>query len=1204
VSKLERQLVLFDFVTELLGGNYSDLVASMKGADLGTAPGGQSYFFSVLDSRGAHLKIDRSSLAEYDSNILTYESSLGRHRSSFRFTYFQYLAALYSEIYLDHLASDRRALLDDLRGFQRKRYSVPRYEDADLDKLSLWMATGSGKTLLAHVHLLQWKLFRPFEPDNIVLVTPNAVLSEQHIEELALSGVSARRADLTGDAGDVQVIEITKLYVDGADTDSRRGGVSLPVSMFEGRNLVLVDEGHKGSTSAKDMAEERKWRDIRKALVRRGGFTIEYSATFAQITDKDEDLLGEYSKSILVDYGYRRFWEDKYGKDYRVVNLTEEGAYDTSELLLAGLLILYEQRRFFEDHPREVQEYNLEAPLMVFVGATVTGKEESEVLEVVKFLDRILLDSDWAIEGIGKLLRGKSGLPSDLFSHTYPYLNSGDSPDKVYASLCESIFHGQGRLAMHHIRRADGEIGLRTMDASEDLYCGVINVGSAAQFFNKAEEAGIAAGEDDHISPSLFARINDDGSPVNLLVGSRKFIEGWSSWRVSTMGLLNVGKNSGPQVIQLFGRGIRLKGLGMKLQRSEGVAGDHPEHLHLLETLHILGVKADYMKTFNETIRREGLPPPVARALPIKLSDGIDDRHLLHPDPGDYRFDAEILSFDPGALGDWKAELDLVPKFTVAGGIDVHVAQEGAEPFRDALLPLGSVDGEQAFLRGLEYKRQRRWSNIYLTRQAVYEYLSGHVKLRAPESLFSPLSDREIDVLQRSADDAVRRGLERFAYTEQRKRENEHLSTRSIKQRHPNFPRPWARSGDDTPAYLLEVPEDLVTAVDKVIEGMAGGNIEAWDEMAEPLPRLFLDFHLYAPLLVDERGEVEGQQTLLASKVRSIPQGLVASEVTFIRDLRDTWLDLTSDPDWDGWSLHVLRNLPKRGVGFFTTAGFYPDFLVWLTMKAAQALAFVEPHGMVIWDQTKVDLLKHIRETNLDIPMLAYIVTKTEPRSVGAIGGIEHREDWFRDRHILFQDGTGYIQTILEELRQAIEEVTAGKKDGQALAFARSIQIVPDTAEIEDDKFKTLLPVYDLEAAAGHFGEGRAVELEGWVEVPERTLSEDMFVARVVGSSMEPRIADGDLCIFRQYRGGTRRDRIMLVQWAGPSDPDTGGSYAVKKFSREQQLIEDGELRGVRVTLSPINPEYEPITLTIEHADEVAAVAEYVDRLGPTDGPH
>jgi len=87
----------------------------------------------------------------------------------------------------------------------------------------------------------------------------------------------------------------------------------------------------------------------------------------------------------------------------------------------------------------------------------------------------------------------------------------------------------------------------------------------------------------------------------------RKFIEGWSSWRVSNVGLLNIGRQEGAQIIQLFGRGVRLKGKGFSLKRSSALPGDHPAHVRLLETLNIFAVRANYMALFRNCLEREGV---------------------------------------------------------------------------------------------------------------------------------------------------------------------------------------------------------------------------------------------------------------------------------------------------------------------------------------------------------------------------------------------------------------------------------------------------------------------------------------------------------------------------------------------------------------------------------------------------------------------
>lgn len=113
-------------------------------------------------------------------------------------------------------------------------------------------------------------------------------------------------------------------------------------------------------------------------------------------------------------------------------------------------------------------------------------------------------------------------------------------------------------------------------------------------------------------SGSLFHGINTPTSPVNLLIGSKKFTEGWNSWRVSTMGLMNVGQTEGSQIIQLFGRGVRLKGYNSSLKRSSKVQlpdeVQRPSHIGVLETLSIFGIRADYMAQFRDFLEEEGLP--------------------------------------------------------------------------------------------------------------------------------------------------------------------------------------------------------------------------------------------------------------------------------------------------------------------------------------------------------------------------------------------------------------------------------------------------------------------------------------------------------------------------------------------------------------------------------------------------------------------
>ena len=93
--------------------------------------------------------------------------------------------------------------------------------------------------------------------------------------------------------------------------------------------------------------------------------------------------------------------------------------------------------------------------------------------------------------------------------------------------------------------------------------------------------------------------------------------------------------------------------------------------------------------------------------------------------------------------------------------------------------------------------------------------------------------------------------------------------------------------------------------------------------------------------------------------------------------------------------------------------------------------------------------------------------------------------------------------------------------------------------------FEMHLPVCSLRAAAGKFGEGQAVEEEGWVEVPGMRLRQGVFVTEVVGKSIEPRIPDGSVCIFRAPIPGSRQGTIVGVQHHSIHCPETGGRYTL-----------------------------------------------------------
>jgi len=134
--------------------------------------------------------------------------------------------------------------------------------------------------------------------------------------------------------------------------------------------------------------------------------------------------------------------------------------------------------------------------------------------------------------------------------------------------------------------------------------------------------------------------------------------------------------------------------------------------------------------------------------------------------------------------------------------------------------------------------------------------------------------------------------------------------------------------------------------------------------------------------------------------------------------------------------------------------------------------------------------------------------------------------------------------------------------------------------------FVTHLPLYSLRAAATRFGEDMEVEPLDWIHVPEGLrLNADMFVARVVGRSMEPLIPDGSLCIFRHTVVGSRQGKLLLIQNRAASA--TGGEFTIKRYSSRKVVSPDG-WRHERIRLEPLNPEFEAWDLEPAELDEGA----------------
>ena len=180
------------------------------------------------------------------------------------------------------------------------------------------------------------------------------------------------------------------------------------------------------------------------------------------------------------------------------------------------------------------------------------------------------------------------------------------------------------------------------------------------------------------------------------------------------------------------------------------------------------------------------------------------------------------------------------------------------------------------------------------------------------------------------------------------------------------------------------------------------------------------------------------------------------------------------------------------------------------------------------------------------------------------------------------------------ESRKVCDAPTWKKKIATGVSRAIWDKTVPTVEILREvdatQRFKEYLPLYSFKAACGPLVGGQEAEIEGWVKVEGiGKLDATQFVVRTEGESMEGLIPHGAMCVMRKLGGGGLEGKTILVQRNDMGDPEGGGAYTIKKFTR----------KGKSVVLKARNPEYDiPLEDEAEYSQKYRAIAEFSKVLG------
>ena len=427
---------------------------------------------------------------------------------------------------------------------------------------------------------------------------------------------------------------------------------------------------------------------------------------------------------------------------------------------------------------------------------------------------------------------------------------------------------------------------------------------------------------------------------MTVLLGSKKFVEGWDCWRVSTLGLMRVGKSEGSQIIQLFGRGVRLKGYDWSLKRSGfAMPTSQPEYIQYLETLNVFGIEADFMEKFKKFLEEEELPSNDQKnvfTVPLNITyDFGKNLKVLRPrkkdkDGHEYSFkrDGRIPEFGhiPLKLQEKQIEIDWYPRIQSIDSKNKRkdlVKQQST--FSD--LHLSFLNYDDLFFRLEKFKRERTWYNINISKSKIEDTLKDTkwYRMYIPAGRMDTTVIHNIQLWQEMACELLQKYCEEYynyckaAFIEPR------LELRALEKEDGNIP------VEDE--YQLIVDANEQALIDDILKLKSEIETDTKDILKTgDLKACLFDTHLYQPVMHASKN----------SKIQITPASLNESEFHFIEDLKDYL-----KTDNIGSEVYLLRNESRgKGIGFFEAGNFYPDFLLWQIKDGKEYLAFVEPHGL------------------------------------------------------------------------------------------------------------------------------------------------------------------------------------------------------------------------------------------------------------------
>jgi len=814
-----------------------------------------------------------------------------------------------------------------------------------INRMSFWMATGSGKTLII-VKLIEFlgKLIAEKElpvRDILYLAHRDDLLDQfkNHVEEfnsfnfdtkINLKNLrdyeSVKRENVLPFAKN----EITVFYYrsDLISDIQKEKIVNFRNYDNSGKWYILLDEAHKGD-------KEDSKRQILYSILSRNGFLFNFSATFTDPRD---------FATCAFNFNLSRFVEEGYGK-HIYVSSTEISAFrgrgdfspiEKQKIVLKTLLLSTYINKYFEKI-RKVNNALYHRPLLLTLVNSV-AVEDSDLELFFRELEKVAKNEIRA----DLLKKAKQELVQEFrddakfeFEELECTVNADLISKLDYKDILKYVLNAKtpGNIEVLKIPGNKNELIFRLMTAEKPF--ALIKIGDISGWLKDKLE-GYEINESFE-NESYFRRINCDDSDINVLMGSRSFYEGWDSNRPNLLLFVNigVGKDAKKFVLQSVGRGVRIEPQKNKRKRLKELLNakkikeelfNKIKNLILpIESLFVFGTNAENLKEIIKAMKEE------------RQDKSLGEAFILNPEAQKHLLLVPVYKNSERIFAEEKD-----PQKYPVSREDFNITSQLYEFLGDKIT-LAKYDCEVKVLKKAE--------ESFAEKERYYDF-SESSSLFEPELILDRIFDylgvksKEFDKFKELENEIVHFKKVRFSdgkkYEEIRKKIEE---VRYYPEKQKELDKQYGK----IPRKEFERQMTLFER---------SGNFEIRNQK---IKIKYLANHYYLPVIVSETEKIDYLNHIIN----------VDSEVRFIEQLEE----YLARPDniftqFDWWMFSKLdQTLDEVLIPYYNPkenkiANFKPDFIFWVQKGKRYLILFLDPKGTEHVDgYRKIDGYSRIFET-------------------------------------------------------------------------------------------------------------------------------------------------------------------------------------------------------------------------------------------------